>query len=61
MIENVGIIDRALRILIGLLVMAWGLYTKNEWGALGVVAMVTGMFSWCPIYLPFRLNTSKRA
>jgi type IV secretory pathway TrbD component len=61
MLKNVGGIDRTLRILVGLALMAWGLYAQNWLGAIGVVLLVTGLVSWCPVYLPFGLSTRKSA
>jgi type IV secretory pathway TrbD component len=60
-LKNVGGIDRTLRILVGLALMAWGLYAQNWLGAIGVVLLVTGLVSWCPVYLPFGLSTRKSA
>jgi hypothetical protein len=59
MTNNVGRIDAALRILAGLALIGWGLYTKNEWSGIGFVPLLTGVFGWCPLYLPFGLSTQK--
>ncbi len=56
---NVGGADRALRIALGLLVVGWGLWASNPWGALGLVPLATGLFGWCPVYLPFGLRTCR--
>lgn len=61
MLKNVGGIDRTLRILLGLALIAWGIYAQNWLGAIGVVLLVTGLVSWCPVYLPFGLSTRKSA
>ena len=57
--HNVGGIDRALRIIFGLIVIAWGIYAQNWWGAIGLVPLLTGVIGWCPAYLPFGLNSCK--
>jgi hypothetical protein len=59
MTQNVGGIDRILRILVGLAVIGWGLYAQNWLGAIGLVPLVTGLINWCPAYLPFGLSTRK--
>lgn len=59
MSRNVGIFDAALRTILGLVVIGWGLYTKNEWSAVGFVPLLTGLFGWCPLYLPFGLSTNR--
>lgn len=59
MTPNVGSTDRILRILAGLAIMAWGVYAQNWLGAIGLVPLVTGLFGWCPVYLPFGVSTRK--
>ena len=55
---NVGGIDRILRIVIGLaLVAATALGKLPMWGYIGVVPLATGLIGWCPAYLPFGLRT----
>lgn len=56
---NVGGIDRILRIVVGVAVIAWGVYAQNWWGAVGVIPLITGLIRWCPAYLPFGLNSCK--
>jgi len=59
--HNVGGIDRILRIIIGLAVIGWGVYAQNWWGAVGIIPLFTGAIGWCPAYLPFGLNSGKKA
>jgi hypothetical protein len=48
---NVGGIDRLLRIVIGLVLIALTLTgTIGVWGWIGVVPLLTGTFSFCPLY-----------
>ena len=62
---NVGTIDTVVRILIALIVI--GLYYMNViTGTLAIVLLVlagvfiiTGLIKFCPLYLPFGINTSK--
>jgi hypothetical protein len=56
---NVGGIDRILRILVGLALIAWGFYAQNWLGAIGLVPLATGLIGWCPAYLPFGISTCK--
>lgn len=49
--RNVGGVDRALRIIGGLLVLGfyfWG--PRSAWGLVGVVPLVSGFTGWCPTY-----------
>ena len=57
--SNVGGIDRILRILLGLGILGAGYYFKNWWGLVGLVPLFTGIFRFCPAYLPFGLSTCK--
>ncbi len=59
--HNVGGIDRILRIIIGLAIIGWGVYAQNWWGAVGIIPLFTGAIGWCPAYLPFGLNSGKKA
>lgn len=55
---NVGGIDRTLRILIGLaLVAAAATGTEGIWGYVGLVPLITGLLGWCPLYALFGLKT----
>ena len=55
---NVGTIDRALRIVAGLVLIGLTLMgTIGPWGWIGVVPLATGIFRFCPGYLPFGLST----
>ena len=58
MTKNVGGIDRALRITIGLaLVAAAATGTVGLWGYIGVVPLLTGLVGWCPPYSMLGFNT----
>ncbi len=56
---NVGKTDRWLRIIAGLILLVLGFVFHSWWGLLGVLILATGMFRFCPLYLPFKLDTSK--
>lgn len=58
MTKNVGGIDRTLRILIGLALIAGAATnTIGMWGYLGVVPLLTGLIGWCPPYAILGFNT----
>jgi hypothetical protein len=61
MTKNVGSIDRIVRILLGLALVAMGVYTQSWWGAVGLIPLLTGLVGWCPMYLPFKVSTAKSA
>jgi hypothetical protein len=58
--RNVGGLDRGFRVVFGLFVIALGLTYRSWWGALGAVPLLTGIFAWCPVYLPFGTSTRVR-
>ena len=48
---NVGGIDRILRVVVGLVLIALAATgTVGLWGWIGVVPLLTGLIRWCPIY-----------
>lgn len=58
--HNVGTIDRAMRIIGGLVLIALAATgTIGIWGWIGAVPLTTGIFSWCPAYTLFGLKTCK--
>ena len=56
---NVGQTDRLIRIIIGLVILVLGYINESWWGIVGLLPLLTGLFRWCPAYLPFKLNTDK--
>lgn len=57
---NMGMIDRVLRIIVGLVLIALTLAgTIGVWGWIGVVPLATGVVGLCPLYLPFGIKTCK--
>jgi multidrug transporter EmrE-like cation transporter len=67
MTKNVGGIDRILRIVVGLVLIAYALNLiapdtgYNVWGWIGVVPLVTALVNFCPLYKIIGLSTSKEA
>lgn len=56
--SNIGTIDRALRIIVGLILIGLALTgTVGWWGWLGVIPLATGAFANCPLYSIIGLNT----
>ena len=55
---NIGNVDRVLRIVAGLVLIGLTLAGSiGPWGWIGVVPIATGLFRFCPAYLPFGLST----
>lgn len=56
--KNVGNIDRTLRILIGLgLIAITQVGPQTPWGWIGVVPLLTAFVGFCPLYKLLGLNT----
>jgi hypothetical protein len=58
---NVGNIDRALRILLGIALIALAASgTIGYWGYIGIVLLLTGVVALCPLYTLLGLRTTSR-
>ncbi len=57
MTKNVGGIDKTIRIIVGLAVIAAGVFYESYWGAVGLVPLVTALIGWCPPYAIFGINS----
>ena len=56
--RNIGNADRIIRVVIGLVLLALGVYFNSWWGAVGLIPLVTAAIGWCPLYVPFGLTTA---
>ena len=56
---NMGKIDRILRGIVGIAVIAVGVYYQTWCGAIGVIPIGTALIGWCPAYLPFGISSCK--
>lgn len=58
---NVGGVDRILRIVLGLVLIALAFVgPKTPWGWLGLIPLATGFFRFCPLYCPLKLSTGAK-
>ena len=65
--KNMGSTDKIIRILIAL-VVGFLYYTETisgttaiVLGAFAIIFLITSFISFCPLYLPFGINTSKKS
>ncbi len=62
---NVGSIDRTIRIILGLVIAAIGIFVvkSTAWiiilTAFGLILFSTGLTRMCLMYMPFKINTCK--
>jgi len=56
--KNVGGIDKMLRIVAGVALIALTVMgVLPVWGYIGIVPVATGLMGWCPLYPLLGLNT----
>lgn len=64
--KNMGTVDRLIRTILALVVIV--LYFTRQitgvaaliLGILAIIFLLTSAFSFCPLYLPFKISTRKR-
>jgi len=57
---NVGKGDKVFRLIIGVAIIAAGVYFKSWWGAVGIIPLLTGTTGFCPLYMPFKFSSTKK-
>jgi len=58
--KNAGTVDRALRIVAGIVILNLFFVLDDSyrwWALIGLVPLSTGLAGWCPAYLPFGIHT----
>ena len=56
-------IDRIIRVIIGLIILAlWFVFQGNAkyFALIGLIPLITAILGWCPLYSIFGMNTCKR-
>lgn len=54
---NMGKTDRIIRAIVGVVIIALGIYFKSWWGLIGLLLLVTAVVAVCPAYIPFKIST----
>lgn len=58
--KNVGYAERAIRVVLGLVVLSLAFIgPKSPWAYLGIIPLATGLIGWCPPYALFGISTCK--
>jgi Inner membrane protein YgaP-like, transmembrane domain len=57
--KNVGSLDRGIRLLLGLLIIGFGVFYQSWWGIVGVVPLLTAGIGWCPPYALLGFSTCR--
>ncbi len=59
--KNVGLWDRIIRITLGLVLIGLAYFQIiGAWGYIGLIPLVTGLLTWCPIYTILGIQTCPR-
>jgi hypothetical protein len=58
--RNVGTVDRIVRIVVGLVIAAAGIYFRNWLGLIAIIPLATAVVGVCPLYLPFGISTRRK-
>jgi len=56
---NTGKTDRIFRVIVGIVIIAAGIYFKSWWGVIGAIPIITAVLGWCPMYIPLGVSTCK--
>lgn len=59
--QNVGMADRIIRIILGVVFVILALRYSYWWFIPAVIALVTGIVGWCGLYTLFKWNTNVAA
>ena len=58
MVRNEGKIDRNLRVLLGIALLALTIVgPRTLWGLVGLIPLATGLFGFCPFYRLLGIST----
>jgi hypothetical protein len=58
--KNVGNIDKVIRIILGVVIIVFGIYNQSWWGLVGIVPLFTAFISWCPVYSLIGVSTDRK-
>lgn len=58
---NIGKTDKAIRIVLGGVIIGAGIYYQSWWGLIGLVPVATALINFCPLYAPFKISTAEKS
>ncbi|MBW2296543.1 MAG: DUF2892 domain-containing protein [Deltaproteobacteria bacterium] len=60
--NNIGNIERIVRIVVGLAILSLTVVgPQSPWGLIGIVPLSTGIIGWCPPYAMLGISTCKKS
>jgi hypothetical protein len=57
---NVSGFDGAMRVILAMLLLCYGVLFESWWGLLGIIPFATAALSWCPLYTLFGINNDSK-
>jgi len=54
---NIGKIDKIIRLVLGVVIIALGVVNNSWLGAIGLIPLGTALIGWCPLYSILGINT----
>jgi hypothetical protein len=58
--RNIGATDKTIRIIVGLIIGALGIYFKSWWGLIGILPIATALTGFCGLYSIIGASTCKK-
>lgn len=65
--KNMGLIDKVIRITVAIVMIVLGFILNDTHGIISIllyifagIFILTSLISFCPLYLPFGINTGKK-
>ncbi|MDR9499008.1 MAG: DUF2892 domain-containing protein [Hydrogenovibrio sp.] len=59
--DNIGQVDRWLRIILGIaLIAAAATNVLGMWAYIGIIPLATGLIRWCPVYSLLGMQTTPK-
>jgi hypothetical protein len=58
MYKNLGKIDRAFRLLIGVAIVLFGTLNESSLGMIGIIPIISAFVGYSPLYMLFNINTA---
>jgi hypothetical protein len=57
--KNVGGVDRLIRIVLGVALLASGIMYHSWWGAIAIIPFATALINFCPLYTVLGIKTCR--
>ena len=55
--ENIGDVDKVVRVIAGIAALGAGFYYQSWWGAIGLILLGSAAIGWCPPYAILGFNS----